>query len=93
MSAPFRDKMLIVDFGSQVTQLIARRFRRGRRLLRDPVRSTARTKISRKARFAPGPQFFPAGRPAPQNPDARKFRKPYWIPAFRCSGFATGSKF
>ncbi len=30
------DRVLIVDFGSQVTQLIARRVRESGRLLRDP---------------------------------------------------------
>ena len=37
MTAPAdHQKVLIVDFGSQVTQLIARRLREAQRLLRDP---------------------------------------------------------
>ena len=36
LTAPDHERVLIVDFGSQVTQLIARRRARERRLLRDP---------------------------------------------------------
>ena len=55
------DTVLIVDFGSQVTQLIARRVREAGRLLRDRVRSRRPTRRSRGS--SPRRSSSPAARP------------------------------
>ena len=85
------DKVLILDFGSQVTQLIARRLRESRRLLRDlPVqrrrRSASRPSRRRAIILSGGPATVTEQRHAARAAD----RSSSW--ACRCSASATASR-
>ena len=84
------DGILILDFGSQFTQLIARRVREAARLLRDP---------SADARCGLDPGMAATRsdplRRAATRCTGRACRRPSrncWASAFRCSGSATGCR-
>ena len=90
-ATPSPDRILILDFGSQVTQLIARRVRENRRLLRDlAVQPPTPTRIRA---FAPA-RHHPVRRPGlgHRGDDAARARQSCSSSACRCWASATASR-
>ena len=86
---PMHDKILILDFGSQFTQLIARRVARDPRLLRDP---SVRRRRRLHREFAPKGIILSGGPESVTEADTPRAPQAVWTRACRCSASATACR-